>query len=103
MNTETVTIVRIYIREQEHLLKDIVKFLRDDTDAPGVTVLRGVEGFGQNRAEHSNFLVDLSLDLPLVIEFYDEATRAESIIHALLRRFTLPHIMSWTATRHKPD
>ena len=101
MNIETVTMVRIYIREQENLLGKLVKFLRDDSEVAGVTVLRGVEGFSGAGEAHTAFLVDLSLDLPLVVEFYDEPERVDAIIHSLLRRFPLRHIVSWPAHLHK--
>jgi len=101
MKTETVTLVRIYIREQENLLNKLVKFLREDSEVAGLTVLRGIEGFSGAGETRTAFLVDLSLDLPLVVEFYDEPERAEAIIHSLLRRFPLPHIVSWPANRHR--
>ena len=100
MKTETVTVVRIYIREQEHLLDKLVKFLHDESEVAGLTVLRGVEGFAGAEETHTAFLVDLSLDLPLVVEFYDEPEKAESVIHSLRRRFPLHHIVSWTANSH---
>ena len=100
MKIETVTMVRIYIREQEHLLEKVVKFLHEDSEVAGVTVLRGVEGFSGAGETHTAFLLDLSLDLPLVIEFYDEPARVEAIIESLLRRFPLQHIVSWTASSY---
>jgi len=101
MKTETVTMVRIYIREKENLLEKVFKFLHEDSKVAGVTVLRGVEGFSGAGETHTAFLLDLSLDLPLVIEFYDEPEKAEATIHSLLRRFPLQHIVSWTATSHR--
>lgn len=92
---------RIYIREKENLLEKVFKFLRDDSEVAGVTVLRGVEGFSGAGETHTAFLLDLSLDLPLVIEFYDQPGRVDEIIHSLLRRFPLQHIVSWTATSHR--
>jgi len=101
MKIETVTIVRIYIREQENLLNKLIKFLHDDSEVAGVTVLRGIEGFSGSGETHTAFLVDLSLDLPLVVEFYDEPKRVEQVIDALLRRFSLSHIVSWSASRYR--
>jgi len=102
MTTQPVTMVRIYVREREHLLEKIVRFLHDDTEVAGVTVLRGVEGFSDGGQVHPAFLIDLSLDLPLVIEFFDEPARVEAVINSLVRRFPLPHIISWPATSHLP-
>lgn len=101
MKTETVTVVRIYIREKEHLLQPVVDFLRDESEVAGVTVLRGIEGFAGAGQPQPGFLLDLSLDLPLVVEFYDEPGRAEATLRSLLRRFPLPHVVSWTGSSHK--
>jgi len=101
MKTETVTVVRIYLRESEHLLEKVVKFLHDEAAAAGVTVMRGVEGYSGTGQVHPAFLLDLSLDLPLVVEFFDAPDRAEALIYSLVRRFPLRHIISWTASSHK--
>lgn len=102
MKEQTVTMVRIYVRESEHLLEKMVKFLHDDTEVSGVTVLRGIEGFSDGGQIHPSFLIDLSLDLPLVIEFFDDPARVEAVIHSLVRRFPLHHIVSWPATSYLP-
>lgn len=100
MNSETVSVVRIYIREQEHLLHKLVKFLKDDCAVAGLTVIRGVEGFSANDAPKSAFLVDLSLDLPLVVEFFESPENVERII-PLLDRFDLHHVVTWQAQSFK--
>lgn len=100
MNTQPLTVVRIYVRESEGLLEHVVKFLHDEAQAGGVTVLRAIEGYAGKDEPHTAFLLDLSLDLPLVIEFFEEPTRAEAIIQSLARRFPLPHIVSWPAFGH---
>lgn len=99
MTIENVTIVRIYVREAEHLLEKIVTYLRDESDIAGLTVLRGVEGFSQGGEVHDAMLIDLSLDLPLVIEFYDRPERIDTVLHSLVRRFPLPHVIRWNAER----
>lgn len=99
MKNVMVTVVRIYVRESENLLDKVVTFLHDESRIAGLTVLRGQEGFAEDGAVHGAFLVDLSLDLPLIIEFYDEPERVDAVLHSLLRRFPLPHIISWQANR----
>ncbi|TRW89909.1 DUF190 domain-containing protein [Candidatus Methylobacter oryzae] len=89
-----VTLVRIYLRESEHILGKIVDYLHDKAKVRGMTVLRAVEGFSENGKLRTSFLVDLSLDLPLIIEFYEEPNKAEVIITELLNEFHLPHIVS---------
>lgn len=100
MKTQPVTIVRVYVRESEHLMDKVIKFLQDDAEVAGATVLRGIEGFSDGGNLHPAFLVDLSLDLPLVIEFFDEPERAQAVVHSLVRRFPLRHIVSFSADRH---
>ncbi len=71
MKTRPISLVRIYVREGEHVLNQIVRFLHEEQHVPGLTVLRGIIGFGDSGAMHTSSLLDLSLDLPLVIEFFD--------------------------------
>src|SRR6266566_4047516 len=72
MKHSDVLMVRIYLTEGEHLLKQLMKKLHDEEKVRGVTVFRGISGFGRSGKMHSASLVDLSLDLPLVLEFFDE-------------------------------
>lgn len=100
MNTRPVTWVRVYVREGEHLLNKLVKFLREEQRVAGLTVLRGIMGVGGDGQVHASSLLDLSLDLPLVVEFFDEPERAERAVESLLQRFDLPHIISMPVTAH---
>lgn len=100
MKTEAATVVRIYVRESEHLMEKVMRYLQDDAEVAGATVLRGIEGFTGGGELRTATLMDLSLDLPLVIEFFDAPERVEAVIRSLIRRFPLPHIVSWPAQRH---
>ena len=95
-----VTVARIYLREGEHLLAEIIKFLHDDEQVAGVTVLRGIAGFGPDGKLHLASLIDLSLDLPLIVEFYDAPDRIETILKHLQTHFGVSHVISWQATSH---
>ncbi len=97
MATQTVTVARIYLREGEHLLAKLLKFLHDEEKVSGVTVLRGIAGFGPNGDIHMASLMDLSLDLPLIVEFYDVPERVEAILQHLETHFGLSHVISWQA------
>lgn len=46
----------------------------------GATVLRGPMGFGANSRLHTTKLLELSTDLPLVIEIVDTAEKVESLL-----------------------
>lgn len=97
MATQAVTVARIYLREGEHLLAQLINLLHDDEKVSGVTVLRGIEGFGPDGKLHQASLMDLSLDLPLIVEFYDTPVRVEAILQHLETHMGLSHVVSWPA------
>lgn len=97
MATQTVTVARIYLREGEHLLATLIELLHDEEKVSGVTVLRGIEGFGPNGKIHLASLTDLSLDLPLIVEFYDAPERVETILQHLETHMGLSHVVTWPA------
>jgi PII-like signaling protein len=98
MNSRSVLVVRIYLREGEHVLEKLVRALRDELQISGLTVLRGVLGFSENGELHPSSLLDLSLDLPLVVEFFEEPEKAERTVEKLLHRFDLDHVVCFPAT-----
>jgi hypothetical protein len=100
MATQSITVARIYLREAEHQLAKIITFLHEEKRVSGVTVLRGIMGFGPDGEIRTASLLDLSLDLPLIIEFYDLPARVESIIDHLQNHMGLSHVVSWPATSH---
>jgi hypothetical protein len=68
-------IARIYVGESDSwhhqpLYRALVRRLREEGFA-GATVLRGIEGFGATSVIHTSSLLDLSADLPIVIEVVD--------------------------------
>ncbi len=97
MASRTVTVVRIYLTEGEHRLQALLGRLHDDARVAGVTVLRGISGFGKSGTLHSSRLLDLSLDLPLVVEFFDEPARVAAILQELDDLIEPGHVISWTA------
>ena len=103
MNTRPVTWVRVYLREGEHVLKPLVKFLGEEHRVVGLTVVRGILGVGGDGQMHTASLVDLSLDLPLVVEFFDEPERAERVVAELLRRFDQAHVISMPVLAHTSE
>ena len=98
MSTKEVTIARIYTLEGHDQLNQALDILHDEEKIQGVTIIRGIAGFGKNRDIHTSSLLTLSLELPLIIEFYDESEKVEKAIHTLTSRLDLKHIVSWSAT-----
>jgi uncharacterized protein len=90
-----VTMVRIYCTEGEHLMKQLLARLHDEEKVWGVTVFRGIAGFGKSGKMHSSDLIDLALDLPLVIEFFDEPGKVERILTHLGDVLRPGHVISW--------
>lgn len=92
-----VTMVRVYLTEADRLLKKVLSRLHDEEKVRGVTVFRGVSGFGKSGAVHSAGLLDLSSDLPVVVEFFDEPGKVAEIIDHLNTLVGTGHIVSWPA------
>ena len=79
-------LMRIFIAEgdrYEHrpLYEALVEMLQKEGFA-GATVLRGVCGFGAHSVYHSQKLLDLSADLPMIIE----AIESEEKVNAVMPR-----------------
>ena len=92
-----VTMVRMYLTEADRLLKKVLSRLHDDEKVRGVTVFRGIAGFGKSGAVHSAGLLDLTPDLPVVVEFFDEPERVAQIIPHLNTLVGTGHIVTWPA------
>ena len=98
MNKLEVTFVRIYLTESEGMMEDLLKRLHDEEKVQGVTVFRGISGFGKSGKLHSSSLLDISLDLPLVMEFFDVPQKVERILEHIRKDIDPGHIVSWPAT-----
>ncbi len=76
------TLMRIFIGERDRyhgrpLYEALVELLRK-RGFPGATVLRGIAGFGAHARMHTDRILRLSLDLPIIVEVVareDEITR----------------------------
>ncbi len=85
------------------LLNELLAKLHDDEKVCGVTVFRGISGFGKSGRMHSSSLLDLSMDLPLVIEFFDEPAKVSGILEHLAEFLEPDHVVSWKARVNKED
>ena len=92
----TVTMVRVYLTEQEDLLKTLMQRLKEE-GVSGTTVFRGISGFGESGKLHTSMLIDLALDLPLVVELFDTPDKIDTILSHLTDLVEARHVVSWTA------
>lgn len=93
----SVTMVRIYLTEGEGQLKTLMKRLRDWEKLRGVTVFRGISGYGESGVIHGADLVDLSLNLPIVVEFFDSDDKIDQIWEHLNEIIKPGHMIRWQA------
>lgn len=96
MKTMNISVMRIYVTEGESKLNELLDFLRNVELVRGVTVYRGIAGFGPTGEVHMSSLTDLSLDLPLVIELFDEPEKIERLMEILSTMVKPGHIISWS-------
>lgn len=57
--------------------------------------MRGIAGYGGSGVVHNTSLVDLSVDLPLVLEFFDLPDKAASAIERIADFVAPGHVVSW--------
>jgi uncharacterized protein len=81
------TLMRIHISESDQwhgqaLYQAIVNVLRAEKFS-GVTVLRGVAGYGSSSIYHTEKVLRMSQDLPMVIEVVEFTERIEGILPKL--------------------
>lgn len=77
-------LMRIFIAEsdrygQKPLYEALIELLQKESFA-GATVLRGVSGFGVHSIYHTQKLLDISADLPIIIEVIDSQEKIDSIM-----------------------
>ena len=103
MSVTEVTMVRIYLTEGQHQHQRLMTLLHDEQKVCGVTTLRGISGFGRSGRMHSSSLLDISLDLPLVLEFFDRPERVAKVLEQLDKLVKPGHLVSWPAYMNMGD
>jgi PII-like signaling protein len=76
--------LRIYVDDtarhgRKPLYRSIVKLFHEEEIA-GVTVLRGIEGYGSGKRIHTARIEFLSLNLPVMIVAIDQKEKIEAVI-----------------------
>jgi PII-like signaling protein len=81
------TLVRIFIGDSDKwhhmpLERALIERLRKEGFA-GATVIRGIAGFGASSVIHTAHVVDLSADLPVLIEVVDDEEHVKKLLPIL--------------------
>jgi len=80
-------ILRIYISEdakyKNHNLYHVLVLKLKEIGMAGVTVTRGIEGYGQGNRLHTARILELSASLPVVVEVIDKPERIEGAVSAV--------------------
>ncbi len=95
MKGRELTMVRIYLLEGEVQLNNLLKRLHDWEKLRGLTVFRGISGFGSDGEIHSAKLIDLTMELPIVVEFFDENEKVQAILEHLEGDIKPGHVTWW--------
>ena len=97
-----VTMVRIYLREGDHrehhnLVRELFALLHGELGVRGITVYRGVAGYGSRGEAHADDLLRLGVHLPLVVEFFDSPEVVQRALPRLAPLLPGGHIVCWDA------
>jgi len=80
-------LLRIFIGESDrhggHPLHEAIVLAARAQHLAGATVLRGAMGFGASSRLHTNKILRLSVDLPLVIEIVDASDKIDAFLPTL--------------------
>ncbi len=81
---EKLKLLKIYVNEdtkyEGHNLYHYLTLKLRNMGIKGVTVTRGIEGFGEDKEFHTTSIVDLSFDLPIIIEVIDTEEKITKVL-----------------------
>jgi PII-like signaling protein len=84
---EKATLLRIYTEERarngHRPLYEAIVLKARDSGLAGATVLRGPMGYGESHRIHNANILDLSANLPLVIEIVDAEDKLRAFVASL--------------------
>ena len=110
--SEDGVLLRVFLGESDRdengrpLYETIVRRARE-LGLAGATVLRGVEGFGANSVIHNAALLEMSTDLPIIIEIVDREAKVQEVLPQLDQMvkegmITMERV-AIVSYRHNPD
>ncbi|MBX7042812.1 MAG: DUF190 domain-containing protein [Ignavibacteria bacterium] len=112
METREMTLLRIFISETEKMggspaFEAIVSMAKEE-GIGGVTVLKGIMGYGSHRSIHSSKILDLSTDLPVIIEAVDSSEAIDKFVGKLEKiltsgTITMENVRVMTFKEQTPD
>ncbi|HNP20504.1 MAG TPA: DUF190 domain-containing protein [Panacibacter sp.] len=77
-------LLRIFVGESDRLehkpVYEVIVTKARECGLAGATVLRGMLGYGASAVIHSARLIDISENLPVIVEMVDEAAKINSFI-----------------------
>lgn len=86
-NTPSTHLLRIYVDESDKvkgkLLYETIVIAAKEEGLAGATVLRGILGFGASSVLHRAHLLEISSDLPMIIEMVDETKKIRKFIESV--------------------
>ena len=84
-------LLRVFVGESDkvgHLpLYEVIEKHARDSDLAGVTVLKGVLGYGASARIRTHKILDLSSDMPMVVEIVDEENKITAFQSTLSQLF----------------
>lgn len=100
MKTIEVTMVRVYMTESSKSLHEMLDYLKNTALIRGVSVFRAIQGFGET-GQHGGGFIDLSLDLPIVLEFFDSKSKIKNVLEHCSELIKPEHIVFWDASANE--
>ncbi|MDP4115902.1 MAG: DUF190 domain-containing protein [Bacteroidota bacterium] len=77
-------LLRIFCGETDkighQMLAEIIMIEAKEEGLAGVTILRGIAGYGANSRIHTEKILRLSEDLPIIIEIIDTCSKIDSFL-----------------------
>lgn len=102
MKGTQVTVVRVYFSQGDELLDILLRKLHDEEHVRGASVFKAVAGFGDTGGIATTSLTNMTLKMPMVLEFYDRTDKVEKVL-ANIRGIVKPcHLVWWHATVSEP-
>jgi len=95
LNNSQQTLVRVYTLEGKCDLDRVLEQLFANDKITGLTVFRGIAGFGPHHHMHKASILELANKLPLVIEFFHHNDGIETIINQIHGLIDKAHIVHW--------